>query len=276
MAPHRLLLGALPAARRLPGPQAPACAAPPAGRTRAGSRGGRRDDDEDSEGGPRGRWRRRRPGPLPPGIRERASDPGRAPLLRREGPARALDRGPPAARTPATWSPSGAPPRSCCASPRPPCEVYNDLDGEVVGFFRVLRERPGELVEAVREHALRPRRDRPGVRARPAGPGRPGAGPAGVRAGLAGAPRPARPGPHGLALRAGGDRLPDGGRPVGRHLDRLWATAERLRARAAGVRRRPAGHRPLRRAGHRSLHRSPLPRRARAGRGGRPPPTPTS
>jgi DNA adenine methylase len=31
-----------------------------------------------------------------------------------------------------------------------PCEVYNDLDGEIVGFFRVLRERPGELVEAVR------------------------------------------------------------------------------------------------------------------------------
>jgi DNA adenine methylase len=34
--------------------------------------------------------------------------------------------------------------------PPAPCEVYNDLDGEVVGFFRVLRERPGDLVEAVR------------------------------------------------------------------------------------------------------------------------------
>ena len=32
--------------------------------------------------------------------------------------------------------------------PPAPCVVYNDLDGEVVGFFRVLRERPGELVEA--------------------------------------------------------------------------------------------------------------------------------
>jgi len=31
-----------------------------------------------------------------------------------------------------------------------PCEVYNDLDGEIVGFFRVLRERPDVLVEAVR------------------------------------------------------------------------------------------------------------------------------
>jgi len=34
--------------------------------------------------------------------------------------------------------------------PPAPCEVYNDLDGEVVGFFRVLRERPGDLVEAIR------------------------------------------------------------------------------------------------------------------------------
>ncbi len=34
---------------------------------------------------------------------------------------------------------------------KPPAryEVYNDLDGEVVGFFRVLRERPDELVRAI-------------------------------------------------------------------------------------------------------------------------------
>ncbi len=159
--------------------------------------------------------RRRRPGPLPPATGARV----------RPGPRSATTAGKPGSRpgswptcrpTPATWSPSGAPPRSCCARPPRPCEVYNDLDGEVVGFFRVLRERPGELVEAIRRHALRPRRDRRGVRAHPAGPRRPGAGPAGVRAGLAGAPRPARPGPDGLALRAGGDRLPDGGRAVGR------------------------------------------------------------
>jgi hypothetical protein len=31
-----------------------------------------------------------------------------------------------------------------------PCEVYNDLDGEIVGFFRVLRERPDDLAEAIR------------------------------------------------------------------------------------------------------------------------------
>lgn len=31
-----------------------------------------------------------------------------------------------------------------------PIEVYNDADGQVVNFFRVLRERPGELVEALR------------------------------------------------------------------------------------------------------------------------------
>jgi DNA adenine methylase len=34
--------------------------------------------------------------------------------------------------------------------PPAPCEVYNDLDGEVVGFFRVLRERPADLVAAIR------------------------------------------------------------------------------------------------------------------------------
>jgi DNA adenine methylase len=28
-------------------------------------------------------------------------------------------------------------------------EVYNDLDGEVVNFFRVLRERPAELIRAI-------------------------------------------------------------------------------------------------------------------------------
>ncbi|HFC10149.1 MAG TPA: DNA adenine methylase, partial [Chloroflexi bacterium] len=33
--------------------------------------------------------------------------------------------------------------------PPAPIEVYNDLDGEVVNFFRVLRERPEELARAV-------------------------------------------------------------------------------------------------------------------------------
>lgn len=34
--------------------------------------------------------------------------------------------------------------------PRTPIEVYNDLDGDVVNFFRVLRERPDELIRAIR------------------------------------------------------------------------------------------------------------------------------
>ena len=62
----------------------------------------------------------------------------------------------------APWIVAHLPPHACYVEPfggaasvllrKPPapCEVYNDLDGEVVGFFRVLRERPGELVEAVR------------------------------------------------------------------------------------------------------------------------------
>jgi DNA adenine methylase len=33
--------------------------------------------------------------------------------------------------------------------PPAPYEVYNDLDGEVVGFFRVLRERPDDLLRAI-------------------------------------------------------------------------------------------------------------------------------
>lgn len=33
--------------------------------------------------------------------------------------------------------------------PRSPIEVYNDLDGNVVTFFRVLRERPDELIRAI-------------------------------------------------------------------------------------------------------------------------------
>jgi len=33
--------------------------------------------------------------------------------------------------------------------PRSPIEVYNDLDGQVVAFFRTLRERPEELVRAL-------------------------------------------------------------------------------------------------------------------------------
>lgn len=34
--------------------------------------------------------------------------------------------------------------------PRSAIEVYNDLDGQVVTFFRVLRERPDELIRAIR------------------------------------------------------------------------------------------------------------------------------
>ena len=30
-----------------------------------------------------------------------------------------------------------------------PVETYNDLDGEVVNFFRVLRSKKGKLIEAV-------------------------------------------------------------------------------------------------------------------------------
>ena len=33
--------------------------------------------------------------------------------------------------------------------PLAPYEVYNDLDGDVVGFFRVLRERPDDLLRAI-------------------------------------------------------------------------------------------------------------------------------
>jgi DNA adenine methylase len=62
----------------------------------------------------------------------------------------------------APWIVAHLPPHACYVEPfggaasvllrKPPapCEVYNDLDGAVVGFFRVLRERPGDLVEAVR------------------------------------------------------------------------------------------------------------------------------
>lgn len=34
--------------------------------------------------------------------------------------------------------------------PPSPLEVYNDLDGDVVNFFRVLRERPEELIRAIK------------------------------------------------------------------------------------------------------------------------------
>ena len=34
--------------------------------------------------------------------------------------------------------------------PRSPLETYNDLDGNVVNFFRVLRDRPDELIRAIR------------------------------------------------------------------------------------------------------------------------------
>ena len=34
--------------------------------------------------------------------------------------------------------------------PPAPIETYNDLDGEVVNFFRVLRDQRGELIEALR------------------------------------------------------------------------------------------------------------------------------
>ena len=62
----------------------------------------------------------------------------------------------------ATWIVDHLPPHVCYVEPfggaasvllrKPPApyEVYNDLDGEVVGFFRVLRERPHDLVEAIR------------------------------------------------------------------------------------------------------------------------------
>lgn len=34
--------------------------------------------------------------------------------------------------------------------PRSPLETYNDLDGNVVNFFRVLRDRPDELIRKIR------------------------------------------------------------------------------------------------------------------------------
>src|SRR3954468_785325 len=38
-----------------------------------------------------------------------------------------------------------------CAKPRAVLEVYNDIDGGLVTFFRVLRDRPDELARALRE-----------------------------------------------------------------------------------------------------------------------------
>src|SRR5918912_1150609 len=61
----------------------------------------------------------------------------------------------------APWIIAHFPPHTWCVEPfggaasvllrKPPAryEVYNDLDGEVVGFFRVLRERPADLVRAI-------------------------------------------------------------------------------------------------------------------------------
>jgi DNA adenine methylase len=62
----------------------------------------------------------------------------------------------------APWIVAHLPDHACYVEPyggaasvllrKPPAryEVYNDLDGDVVGFFRVLRERPDELLEALR------------------------------------------------------------------------------------------------------------------------------
>jgi DNA adenine methylase len=61
----------------------------------------------------------------------------------------------------APWIVAHLPPHVCYVEPfggaasvllrKPPApyEVYNDLDGEVVGFFRVLRERPDDLLRAI-------------------------------------------------------------------------------------------------------------------------------
>ena len=37
-----------------------------------------------------------------------------------------------------------------------PVETYNDIDGEVVNFFRVLREQKEALIEAIRLDPFRP------------------------------------------------------------------------------------------------------------------------
>jgi DNA adenine methylase len=62
----------------------------------------------------------------------------------------------------APWIVAHLPDHTCYVEPfggaasvllrKPPTryEVYNDLDGDVVGFFRVLRERPEKLIDAVR------------------------------------------------------------------------------------------------------------------------------
>jgi DNA adenine methylase len=61
----------------------------------------------------------------------------------------------------APWIVAHLPPHTCYVEPfggaasvllrKPPApyEVYNDLDGDVVGFFRVLRERPDDLLRAI-------------------------------------------------------------------------------------------------------------------------------
>src|SRR5215218_2370713 len=61
----------------------------------------------------------------------------------------------------APWIVDHLPPHVCYVEPfggaasvllrKPPApyEVYNDLDGDVVGFFRVLRERPDDLLRAI-------------------------------------------------------------------------------------------------------------------------------
>jgi DNA adenine methylase len=85
------------------------------------------------------------------GSRDRSARPTRAALRYYGGKARL-----------APWIVAHLPPHVCYVEPfggaasvllrKPPapCEVYNDLDGEIVGFFRVLRERPDDLVEAIR------------------------------------------------------------------------------------------------------------------------------
>ena len=274
VAPHRLLLGALPAARRLPGPEAPA-ARP---RRQAGrgpevegddamtTKTRNADPEDGGAGASRGRCLR--------GSGSEA-DPGRAALLRRQSPPRALDRGPPAARTGATWSRSGAPPRSCCARPRRPSRSTTTWTARSSASSASCAS--GRASWSRRSAVRRSPAPRSTWRARPprlasttwsgpagctSAPGRggtacpPGAGWAGASSGRR--PATGRRSPSGRTSTASGRR-----RSGCAHVQLECDDALRV-------------HRPLRRAGHRSTTSiRPTPRR-RAGRGGRPAPTPTS